>query len=96
MTTGNDPAKVQAVRAYLDERFPGAYIIHGTEFDTQAETFTVTHGDAVYHAHITHEFLEDLTPEEIKQRLVEWNLADRLLLSGESLVIITRFGFWDG
>lgn len=86
-----DPAKIDAVRRYLQSAFP-EYDIQDKSRGANGHDFTITRAGASYKATVKRTFLDDHTPEEIDGLLREWRLEKELRRSETAGVIVGNGG----
>ena len=80
-------SKVQAIRNYLSQEFPGVEPAEKDDFDLGARRFKLPTSGASLLLKVSDEFAADTTPTEIENRLAEWEVAAWMREQGEHTYI---------
>jgi hypothetical protein len=84
--------KIQAIREYLQEEFPGAVIEDRREPDEKAYVFRIGAGTVPHVARITDPFLAGCEAPKVASRLRAFTLAEHLRDMGGTAIVVTPDG----
>ena len=86
-----DPSKIEAVRSYLQQTFPG-HDISDKSLGPGGHDFTISRAGWFYKVSVKGIFLDDHTPEEIDSLLHLWQLEREVKKSETAGVIVGNGG----
>ena len=84
--------KIDAVRRYLENEFPGHTIHAFQDLDREAHSFRIDRNGVSHLATVAEEFLGDFSSEKISSLLHQFQLADTLRAVGRERVLVTSHG----
>ena len=87
-----DRSKIEAVREYLQQEFPGAVIDEQYRAERGAHLFEMQWEGAGYRAAVKEEFFEGREPAHIPEALTRFTLVEHLRDLPETLLVVTDRG----
>lgn len=86
-----DPAKIDAVRSYLQAAFP-QHALTDKARGANGHDFKLSRGGSAYKVTVKRSFLDDHTPGEIDDLLRRWQMERALKKSGSAELLVGNGG----
>lgn len=88
-----DPIKVDALKGWLQEQFPGWIVDNIYDHSRESEFYRIAEGAELRHrVYVSVEFLEDLPVKAMLMRCKQWNVGGLVRGAGLRTVVITTDG----
>jgi len=87
-----DPKKIESIRNYLQNKFPGAHHKDKDDFDREGHLFRITTPESVMLTSISRELIDDHEAETIISKLEKIDLPNLLINNSKSTVVVKSSG----